>query len=358
MRILQVMAGAEHGGAETAFVDMCIALHEAGEHVEVVTRANKIRVPRLQEAGITVHVLPFGGAIDVFTPWAMQRVIQKFKPDIIQTWMSRAPVKVPKWHPKMNVPRYLIVARLGSPYKMKYFANADYFVSITPSIRDHIIAGGVEPDHVRHINNFAEVEPMGAPLKRADYGTPEDATLLLGLGRLHKDKAFDTLIEVAAALPDVYVWIAGEGPQRGELERMIKDKNLGARVKLLGWRTDRAALLEAADICTFISRNEGFGTVFVQAWACKTPVIVCEADGPKQYVRHGVDGLVCPIDDVAAIKAAVERLSHEPELGHQLAENGYVRYQNEFTKQACLQSYLEWYYTIRERENLPPTGGC
>lgn len=52
MKILQVMAGAQHGGAETAFVDMCLALHDAGEQVEVVTRPSPLRVTRLEKAEI------------------------------------------------------------------------------------------------------------------------------------------------------------------------------------------------------------------------------------------------------------------------------------------------------------------
>lgn len=356
MRILQVMAGAEHGGAETAFVDMCLAMHAAGEHIEVVTRANKIRVPQLEKAGIKVHTLPFGGKVDVFTPWAIQRIIQKFKPDIVQTWMSRAPQKVLPWHARMDVPRYLVVARLGSPYKLKYFKNVDYFVVCTPKIVQHLIDGGIEAARIRHVNNFAEVEEVQAPVSRSDFGTPEKAPLLLGLGRLHPDKAFDTLIKVAAQIPSVHVWIAGEGPQRAELEALIADLNVGSRVKLLGWRTDRAALLQACDVCAFISRDEGFGTVFVQAWAQKTPVVVCEADGPKQFVRDGQDGLMCPIDDVAAITAAVLRILGDPELAKTLVENGYKRYLNDFTKEVSLQGYLEWYYAVREREALPLAG--
>ena len=64
MRIMQVMAGAEHGGAETAFVDMCLALKEAGAVQHIVTRANDLRVPQLRAAGLQVDCLPFGGAID------------------------------------------------------------------------------------------------------------------------------------------------------------------------------------------------------------------------------------------------------------------------------------------------------
>ncbi len=346
MKILHVMAGAPYGGAETAFVDMCIAMHVAGETIEVATRANEIRVPRLEAAGIKVHVLPFGGKLDVFTGWRLAQIIKKFQPNIVQCWMSRAPEKVPRWSPNMGIPRYAIVARLGSPYKIKYFKKTDYFVSITPDISAYLLENGIEPSRIRHINNFAEVERASSDFTRGDFGTPEEATLLLGLGRLHDDKAFDTLIKAAAKLPRVHVWIAGEGPLRNSLQKLIDKLGVGNRVKLIGWQTDRARLFELADICTFVSRNEGFGTVFVQSWAQRVPVIVSDADGPRQFVRDGEDALLVPIDDVDAIVAAVERLMEDDHLAAALVGAGFRRYEREFTKNACLQGYLEYYHHI------------
>lgn len=354
MKILQVMAGAEHGGAETAFVDMCIALYEAGEHIEVATRANKIRVPRLESAGIKVHVLPFGSAIDVFTPWCLQKIIEKFQPDIVQTWMSRAIQKVPRWNFKSSVPRYSVVARLGGYYKIKYFKNADYFTTITPDIKTYLVKNGIADDRVRHINNFAETETIVTPINRADFATPDHAPLLLGLGRLHVSKAFDVLIKVVADMPGVYLWIAGEGPERTKLEKLIVDLGAQDRIKLLGWRSDRAALFQAADICVFSSRYEPFGTVFVQAWAQRTPVVVCDADGPRQFVRHREDGMMAKIDDVQEITACISELLEDDDLAQRLTENGYKRYQGEFTKDSTLRGYLQWYYDI---QSLPQGSG-
>lgn len=352
MKILQVMAGAKRGGAEAAFVDMCIALHEAGETIEVATRANDIRVPMLEQAGIKVHTLPFGGKIDVFTPWRLGKIIRQFKPDIVQTWMARAADKVPRWHASMNVPRYLIVSRLGGYYKTKYFRQTDYFTTITPIIREYLIREGIAPDRVRHINNFAETETAPVPINRAAEGVPAGATLLLALGRLHECKAFDTLIKVVAPLENICLWIAGEGPERAALTKLIADLGVKKRVRLLGWRSDRAALLQAADICMFPSRYEPFGTVFVQAWAQKTPLIASDADGPRQFVRPGEDGLIVKIDDIEGFTAAIARLAGDRDLRQKLAENGYIRYQREFTKEQTLRNYLEWYYEIRAREGL------
>lgn len=352
LKILQVMAGAAHGGAETAFVDMCVALADAGEQIEVATRPNLLRVGQLAKAGLKVHELRFGGAWDLYTPYRLKKIIAGFQPQIVQTWMSRAAQKTPGWSAADNIPRYLVVSRLGGYYKVKHFKTSDYFTTITPEIKDFLIENGIPAEKVRHINNFAETEKAAKPVRRADLDTPDGVPLLLALGRLHKAKAYDTLLTALRDAPGVYLWIAGEGPERDALEKHCSALGLTDRVRFLGWREDRAALLQAADICVFPSRYEPFGTVFVQAWAQKRPLITTAADGPRQFVRDGDDGLMVPVDDAAALTAAIVRLTADPELARRLVFNGYQRYLEEFTKEKTLQAYLAFYYEILEKQGL------
>lgn len=352
MKILQVMAGAEHGGAETAFVDMCLAMHEAGQAVEVATRANEGRVPPLKEAGIPVHVLPFGGAIDIYTHWRLGKIIEQVKPAIVQTWMSRAAQKTPNRKEVKKAPPFATVARLGGYYKIDHFRTMDYFVTITPDIKRHVMESGIAPERVRHINNFAETEDVVAPVHRADLDTPEDAPVLLTLARLHEAKALDVVLRALVDVPGAYVWMAGEGPDHGKLEALADALGVRERVRFLGWRNDRAALLQAADICIFASRHEPFGTVFVQAWANKTPVIVSDADGPRQFCVDGDDSLIVPRDDADALAAAIRRLIDDQALQEKIAARGYERYLEEFTKEKTVAAYLEFYLEILKREQL------
>lgn len=347
MKVLQVLAGAAQGGAETAYVDTCLELSEAGVTVEAVTRPNEGRVSTLRKAGITVHELPFGGAVDLWTPYRMRSIIRAFKPEIVQTWMSRAAQKTPGWSPSMGVPRYALLARLGGYYNLKYYKNTDFFMTITPDIRQYLIDKGIAPERVRHINNFADFRDEPGTADRSALGVPEGAPLLLALGRLHKSKAFDTLIEAVARVPGVYLWIAGEGPDRGALEALISSLKVADRVKLLGWRDDRGPLFRAADLCVFPSRYEPFGTVFVQAWAQKVPLITSDAAGPKQFVRDGEDGLVVPIDDVSGFAEAIARLAGDPALGRRLVERGYERYMAEFSREKTVAAYLDYFSHIR-----------
>jgi glycosyltransferase involved in cell wall biosynthesis len=352
MKILQVMAGNAHGGAETAFVDMCIAMRDAGMEIEVATRPNKVRVPALEAAGLKVHTLPFGGPLDIFTTWKLGRIINKFQPLIVQTWMARGSSKVPNWSTLKSKQPYLVVPRLGGYYKHKYFKTADYFNTITPDIKRHLVDGGIDANKIRQINNFAETEKVVVPVSRAEFDTPDIAPVILTLARLHPSKALDVVLKSLVDLPGVYAWLAGEGPSRAELEQLAKDLDVADRVRFLGWRTDRSALLQAADICVFASRVEPFGTVFAQAWAEQTPVIVSDADGPKQFCVDGEDSLMVPKDDVAALTNSIGRLLADISLQEKLAQRGYERYQNEFTKEETVSAYIEYFIDILKRENI------
>ncbi len=353
MKILQILAGARNGGAETAFVDTCLAFSNTDLILESVIRPQKERQRVLAESGLRVHTYPFGGRLDFWTSYGLKSVIRSFRPRIIQTWMSRATVKTPAWSPALGVPRYALLARLGGYYNLKYYKHVDFFLANTPDIRRYLIDKGVSPDRVRHINNFADFIDSPGTVNRSDFETPPNAPLLLALGRLHPSKAFDTLIRAVAGVPEAYLWIAGEGPERPGLEALIASLGLERRVKLLGWRDDRGPLFRAADLCIFPSRYEAFGNVFAQAWAMKTPLITTDSDGPKQFVRHEEDALLTPIDDVQAMGTSIRRLIAEPQTAKRLAERGYERFSSEFSKRQTIEAYLD-YYSFIENTFLRP----
>lgn len=348
MKILQVMAGAEQGGAETAFVDTCIALKGAGLEIEVAARNNSARSPKLEKADIKIHSLPFGGAIDVYTPWKLKQIIKDFDPVIVQTWMSRGSLKTPPSADK----RYLKVSRLGGYYNLKYYKTTDYFIANTPDIRSYLLREGVENSRAVHINNFAPSETPVTKLSKTDLNTPEEAVVVLALARLHENKALDILIKSVVGLPEIHVWIAGEGPLREELQALARELNISNRIHFLGWRDDRPALMEACDIVCVPSRHEPFGNVFVQAWSNKVPLVTSNSEGPSQYVHDGEDGLVFAVDDVDGLKGALSRLSADKNLQQKLSENGYQRYLGEFTRERTVEAYLKFYADILARESL------
>src|SRR5690606_1090055 len=125
----------------------------------------------------------------------------------VQTWMSRAAQKTPNWKTTKTDQRYLVVSRLGGYYKVGHFKNTDYFNTITPDLKRHLVEGGIEENRILHINNFAEMEKDITPVTKAEFNTPDDAPVLLTLARLHPSKALDILLEALVDLPGVYAWL-------------------------------------------------------------------------------------------------------------------------------------------------------
>jgi hypothetical protein len=181
------------------------------------------------------------------------------------------------------------------------------------------------------------------PIDRASLDTPGDATVLLTLSRLDPVKALDTMLEALKELPGVYLWIAGDGPSRNDLERLSHQLNLQSRVRFLGWRTDRGALLKAADICVLPSRYEPFGTVILEAWNTRVPFVTCSAAGPKAHIRHGVNGMMTPVDDVPALAQSIRDVINSPDLRSRIVEQGHAEYIQNFTRDAVMRQWTDYY---------------
>ncbi|RMD60599.1 MAG: glycosyltransferase [Alphaproteobacteria bacterium] len=347
MRVMQVMAGGAHGGAETFFVDLVCALHRAGLPQRAVIRRNPERSEILRDAGVDVVERRFGGRLDVFTRPGLRRDIAAFRPDIVQTWMVRATRLCPPGP-------FVHVGWLGGYYKPQRFAACDHVVGVTPDIARHMRDGGWPAARVHYLPTLAVSKPA-PPLDRAEYATPSDAPLLLALGRLHVKKAFDILLKALVDVPGTWLWIAGEGELRAELENLARELGVAERVRFLGWRYDREALLASADVCVFPSRYEPFGTVTIEAWAAGTPLVAAASVGPAGVIRDGEDALLVPVDDAPALAAAIRRVIEEPGLAERLVAAGRQRYHREFTEEACVRRYLAFYEALLE--GRPGTAG-
>ena len=114
----------------------------------------------------------------------------------------------------------------------------------------------------------------------------------------------------------------------------------------MGWRTDRGALLKAADICLLPSRYEPFGTVILDAWSMGTAFIACASDGPRAYIHNGENGMLVPADDAPALAQAVCAVLDSEVLRQNIASTGRAEYLASFTRDAVTRRMLETYTQI------------
>jgi glycosyltransferase involved in cell wall biosynthesis len=335
MRVIQAMAGGEHGGAEAFFERLAPALSRAGLEQRILIRRHGPRAARLRSAGLDVKELAFGGAFDVVSGWRFRRAVSAFRPQVVITWMNRATRFCP---PKSG---FVHVGRLGGYYDLKYYRHCDHLAGNTRDICDWIVGQGWDPARVHYLPNFADAATAPA-VDRGAFNTPPGMKLALALGRLHENKAFDVLLHAVAQVPDLALWIAGEGPLRQDLVDLTQRLGLGGRVRFLGWRDDVAALFAAADLFVCPSRHEPLGNVVIESWAHGIPVLAAASQGPLQLIEDGTDGLLVPVDDAAAMAGALTRLVADDGLRHSLGAAGRVAYEQRFTEQAVVGAYLEF----------------
>ena len=340
MRVLHVMAGAKEGGAENIMMESVLALAGAGVAQAVVTRPdNKFRLRTFRDAGIPVETAGFSRLWRTPTRTAVAKMIREFKPDVAQYWMGRAGEFATGPFRAKSIGWY------GGYYKLERFANCAWHVGLTKDILRHIHEQGVPQNRSAIIHTYAEFAGV-APADRAALATPPDAPVALALARLHEKKGLDTLLDAAAKTPGLYVWIAGEGPIEVELKAQSARLGLNDRVRFLGWRNDRGALLAACNLVAFPSRYEPFGTVMVDAWAASKPLVAADAVGPVTYVEDGVNGLLVPKNDADALAKAMSRVISEPGLAAKLIEGGRATCDATFTRKAFVRDSLAFYERV------------
>jgi glycosyltransferase involved in cell wall biosynthesis len=205
-----------------------------------------------------------------------------------------------------------------------------------------------------HVQGFYGVErpsdliPLGierpapqAPARRA-YGIPDDAFVMVTVGRLVARKATLKLLEVLAAAqrPDAHLLIVGDGPDAEPVRRAAATLGLGARVHLTGQVSEpqKFQALASADLFVSASQHEGFGLVFLEAMAFRLPIICFDHGGQTDFLRDGENGFVVALNDLPAFTRGIIRLHDSESLRKRMGEtNG--RQVESFFIDTCARNY-------------------
>jgi glycosyltransferase involved in cell wall biosynthesis len=341
-RVLQAIAGATHGGAESFFIRLAAALQRAGQPQRVLIRRNSNRAQSLRAAGVAVGELTFGGVFDLTTRLAFAREITAWRPDIVLTWMSRATWLCPRGN-------FVHVARLGGYYDLKYYRRCDHLIGNTRAIVDYAVAKGWPHQRISYLPNFVpDARAEAASLAPGAVGSGERKPLALALGRLHPNKGFDLLLEALAGTREVILWIAGDGPLRPSLERLATRLGIAGRVRFLGWREDVPRLFAAADLLVCPSLHEPLGNVVIEAWSAGLAVVATASDGPAGLIEDGESGILVPLPGARgggpqALGDAIERVCADPALRARLGNAGRRAYEAQFTEPIVVTGYRSFF---------------
>jgi glycosyltransferase involved in cell wall biosynthesis len=199
---------------------------------------------------------------------------------------------------------------------------------IVPSdyLRGIVIGWGVRPERAIVIRNaltatVATDEERAAARDAVRRELAVEGPLLVTSARLYPWKNLDFLIRLVPRLPGgATLAIVGDGPDRAHLEELARSTGVAARVRFTG-SVPHAAVqryLRAADAFLLNTRYEGLSHVMLEAMAAGAPVIASRVGGNPEVIEHGVNGLLVPLDDGAAICAAVQHVLDDPPFAEAL----------------------------------------
>ncbi len=300
--------------------------------------ANLQFVPTLQRA-----IAPLD---DLRTLRALYAAMRAFKPTLVHTHMAKAGLlgrlAVTAYNlTRGNAPRALVVHTYHGHVLEGYFSRtmtavfiglerlmarlSDAIIAISPAIRADLLSkyriGRPEQYHVVPLGfdlaAFAAVDNPARSRARAELQIPEAAPVLATVGRLTAIKNYSLLLDaahlVAKDRPNLVVLLAGDGELRADLEAQAARLGIATNVRFLGWRRDLPVIYAASDVFALTSRNEGTPVALIEAMATGVPGVSTDVGGVGDVIANTTMGITVPLDDPAALAAAVARLLAEPE---------------------------------------------
>jgi 1,2-diacylglycerol 3-alpha-glucosyltransferase len=211
-------------------------------------------------------------------------------------------------------------------YLPSFCKRCNLVISPSPGIEVVMRELGVEAP-IQVIPNGVDIAPFQKPpktLTRAEVGLPEDATVLMYLGRLSPEKNLTTLLRaflgVADTDPSVVLALVGDGPDLESLKEQAGASPVGDRVKFLGKTEYEAvpAYYKLADAFVTASETEVHPLSLIEAMAAGLPAVGIRSPGVGDTIVDGVNGLLSG-PDVAAFTAKLMLLVMQPDFRRQLA---------------------------------------
>jgi glycosyltransferase involved in cell wall biosynthesis len=212
------------------------------------------------------------------------------------------------------------------------------------------------PEQVVSIPNGVPDERTTAPQARAEVRTElgiGDAFVVLSTGRLAHQKGLEHLIRAASLLrselPALRLVLAGDGPLRGELSRLVSDLGLEDVVRILGFRANVGELLAASDLVVLPSLWEGLSISLLEAMAAEKPVVTTSIASNREVTNDGEAALLVPPKHPASLAAAIRTLAVDETRRMQLAKRGREIQRERYTMERMLDAYMSEYDGLLEK---------
>jgi glycosyltransferase involved in cell wall biosynthesis len=331
LRILNILQCSNLGGMEQASLRMMEALKSRGHQLSVVSlHALGSLSPGLQARGIGAVGLDYGQVPLWHLIWRLRRELRIHSPDALLLTGHSLPVLLAIAGTR-PIPRVLAIHFHHTGVKPPWFWRLYYGVA------RHLVCAVTFPsDFVRRealqlcpalgakahtLRNPISAVVLPTPAERLAarrrFGLPTGAPVIGNAGWLIARKRFDVFLHTAAAVlrqrEDVRFLIAGDGPEREQLQALASSLGIQHALVWAGWIEEMRPLYAALDVLLFHSDWDALGMTPIEAIVHGVPVVSSVLHGGlAEVLRPGVDAVVLDQHDVPKLSQAVLQLLANP----------------------------------------------
>jgi glycosyltransferase involved in cell wall biosynthesis len=322
------------------------------------------------EAGVTVYALSASRRVNVFSilrgTLEVYRILSRGRYDIVQShtsiggvmgrlagWAARVPVVL--WtvhglgaHPGHPGWKRALIRKVEA--LLDWFT--DHYVAVSEHLREEAVRAGIfRESKVTVIPNGLQFDHIPSTFdrdaKRRALGIAADCPVIGTVTRLEPQKANAVFLRAVALVmrrvPNLVTLIAGDGPERRELEELAVELGIAAQVRFLGWRDDAVELLGTLDLFCMSSRWEGCPMVLLEAMAMRRPVVATDIGGVREIVVNGETGLLIAPGNAEAFADAVLGLLAADGERERMGAAGRRRVEQHFNAESMLAAYARLY---------------
>jgi glycosyltransferase involved in cell wall biosynthesis len=307
---------------------------------------------------------PVSPAADARAAAALARLVRRLRPDLIHAHSSKAGAVARAARPASpRIPvvytphGYAFAGYFGNAARARYRAAERLLAPLATRVlcvceAERFLAGSVGPAPRTRVVHNGIADPAPAEPHPAVSALRERGPVIGALSLLRPGKGIETLIDalpaVLAAHPGAAVAIAGEGPDRPELEARARQRGVAEALHLIGTTPGPMPLLGGADLFVSASWAESFPYNVLEAMAAGLPVVATDAGGTAEAVAHGHTGLIVPPRDAGALAAAIVELLDDPDRLSRLGAEGRRRQQERFTLARMVEGTLAVYAEVAD----------
>lgn len=338
LKITQLMISKGFGGAERLFIDMSVALADAGVEVQAICHRDFVKQSALQHPKIMLAPVNVRGAWDIFSARHITHAIRDFQPSVIHSHLARGAWFAGRAARTLGIP---LAVNLHNYVKLKYYRDATLFVPGTEDQKQYLIQHGIAARQIQVIPHFSLLNPVDQ-LRVSDDACP----IFVSYGRMVKKKGFEVLLQAFKMILDrglsARLIIGGDGPERATLLARVQHLDLATSVEFSGWVDDVAAFLDGGDIFVLPSLDEPFGIVVLEAMARGKTIISTRTKGPVEVLNERM-AYFAEVGDVTSLAHAMTAVLSDKQASADKAASALASYRSDYSCQAVMPKFIDLY---------------